>query len=102
MAKASAKIQLTESYPYSGFWREHWTLTQLVHNLSAREPGLKIGDDLRVILVKDKGQETLFLQGEEVVVVRHLLEGGTLDDEWQVIADNIYSKLAEDGAPSKE
>ncbi len=95
MAKATVQVTY-KNFPIGGVWHDNWIVKNAVHALESRTE-LQEGDTLRVIVVKDEGQETLFLQGDEVELVAMLLrdcakETWISDDEY-VMCGTILDKL---------
>ena len=101
MAKASAQFEYDKSYPLGSFWRDNWVILQAVHMLVGRDKTLKVGDTLRMVVSKDDGRETLFLQGDEVDLISQILdrdEYAWLIDEQaaQSISRKLHPELYED------
>ena len=97
MAKAQAKLKYDPANV--DFWRDHWALRQLVETLKARTD-LKPGDNVRVIVVPDTEDSTLFLTGSEVNLVIELLENylenwdpSSFEHGNKATAENILNRL---------
>lgn len=96
MAKAQAKLKYNPNDVE--FWQDHWALRALVETLKVRTE-LKAGDDLRVMVMRDDVESTLFLIDAEVGLVEDLLEiyirnsAGRFDDTRRDIAKKILKRL---------
>ena len=73
MAKVHSKVKFDKSFPVGGFWRDNWLITRMVQVLQARETLTPEEDSIRLIIVKDTEQDTLFLQGAEVRLIQEIL-----------------------------
>lgn len=64
------------SFPYNpsaiDFWESNYILYHMVKVLNARTD-LQPGDGLRVILTEDDGSPSLFMQGEDLETLKHVL-----------------------------
>lgn len=100
MAKAHSKVKFDKSFPFGGFWRDNWLITKMTQVLESRVDLTPEEDHIRVIVVKDEYQNTLFLQGEEVDLVERLCEFCVNhSDQDNALASKILDKIRETGTP---
>lgn len=55
------------------FWKQQYILSNMVNLLKLRGGDVDSGADLRLIMTVDDGEATLFLTGEEVVLIQDIL-----------------------------